>query len=366
MSHPPLEARFGAAQLTLGLASGLRNAGAEVSMWSAASLLKAGRFEDVGLQRGRRLAEYLDEHAPFDVVDAPAEDLCFLEGCGATLVARSVQPDLQYGPLQVAAAIRRHPLGISTWVQAFQWPRRRRAILSGWDRAAVILCLGSLELSRMRSRFPHLSGRLAGYVASPLPERRELLLRVRGARRASMPAERRGRFLWVGRWTEQKGIHLLLSWMRESFGRDPAVRVTVAGCGEVRDRELLAWARRGRVTLVPEFDVTGLAEMLGSHEAGIFTSPVEGWGLSIQEMLEAGLPVYACGAGAVPDLKPYFADQLRQFPPEPGQWAKATVEVSPTLEEAYLQRFSWDTVGLEYLQQIERVRERKSWRPIAI
>jgi len=97
--------------------------------------------------------------------------------------------------------------------------------------------------------------------------------------------------------------------MKETFVRDPEIRVTVAGCGEVRSRELLAWERRGRVDLVPEFDAAGLGEMLRRHEAGLFTSPVEGWGLSIQEMLEAGLPVFACRAGGVPDLEPYFAGQ---------------------------------------------------------
>lgn len=40
------------------------------------------------------------------------------------------------------------------------------------------------------------------------------------------------------------------------------------------------------------------------YDAGLFTSEAEGWGLSLNEMLESDMPVFATEVGGVRDLRP--------------------------------------------------------------
>lgn len=346
VSHPPLEVRFGAAQLTLGLAEGLRSLGHDVVTWSATRELEAAGEEPGERARNRVLARWLRHGPGFDVIDVPAIDASFLPSSEAVIVARSVQPELLYAEAESLAALRRHPLRFSTWRQLLLLPGRRARVIRGWRRSSLILCLGSLESAWMRRVYPELSGRVSSYVAAPLPARRlaALDLRSRRERRASRRA------LWIGRWSAQKGTDTLVSWLTSIPGSSKDWMVTLAGCGRPDDPALADLVASGRVAVRPEFEDSDWIRLLDEHDAGLFTSRVEGWGLGVQEMLEAGLPVFATRVGAVPDLEPHFPSQLRPFPP-----TSPPPDLEPHREpmrREYLETFDWVSIARQYVDDV--------------
>jgi glycosyltransferase involved in cell wall biosynthesis len=200
----------------------------------------------------------------------------------------------------------------------------------------------------MRRRFPRWAPKLGIYICAPPPDEREALTAVR--RRRTEPPGPGLRFLWIGRWSAQKGTARLLRFLRERTATHPDDTFTLAGCGPAAEREVPSgWLRSGRVRIVPAFARPDLPSLLAGHDAGLFTSSVEGWGLSLTEMLESGLTVFATEAGAVADLRPYFPASLRPFPP-PAQIAPGLLE---DLEaNGYLERFSWPTIARAWEEQV--------------
>lgn len=344
VSHPPLRSESGAAQVALHLAEALRDRGHDALAWSPEPLPPDTRGWNLWLRQRAALEAYAAARGPFDVIETPAISASRkLLGHGR-LVTRSVQPELRYLAHDLAADFRSglspRPLfnaALGVW--------RARAILDGWRRARLILCLGSLERAWMLRRFPRWAGKLGLYVNTPGPRDQAAFAEVRRGRAASRPAG--VRFLWMGRWTAHKGPRRLLRWFRE---RPPADTLTIAGCGPRAEREVPEeWLRTGRARLVPSFRRAELPDLLASHDAGLFTSTVEGWGLSLNEMLESGLPVYATEAGGVADLRPFFPHSLRPFPPP------ARIEPAP-LEDlrasGYHERFTWKAIAAEWERQV--------------
>lgn len=343
-THPPLDAEGGAAQLALNLAAALRDRGHDAVAWSPEPIPGA-RWHDLWLHQRRRLESFLATTEPFDVVDLPAVSLSRRVASAAGLtVARSVQPELRY----LAAGLR----------PQFRWRSRHRwrapvhalhgavlsaAVIRGWSRADRILTLGTDELEWMASRLPWTRPKLACYVVAPSPEDRRALAAIRN-RRHTPAADRGLRFLWIGRWVSQKGIDRLTAWLMERAAAGGMETVTLAGCGSQAEGSLPeSLIASGRVKTVPSFSRRELPALLAAHDAGLFTSPVEGWGLSLNEMLESGMPVFATEAGAVRDLRPHFPTGLRSFPPPPDLAARdlEPLEVST----AYLERFSWESIA---------------------
>lgn len=352
VSHPPLTTELGAAQVALNLAAALNARGHEALAWSPEPLPPGTRGWNLWLRQARAIEELVAGHGPFDVVETPAitasRRLARLAR-GGRLVVRSVQPELRYLFLDVRNDL---ALGLSprAIVNALLGLARSASILGGWRRASLILCQGSLELEWMRRRFPRWRGKLGLWVCALPPDEREALAEVR--RRRAPPAGPGVRFLWIGRWSAQKGTARLLSWLEERAASHPEDSLTVAGCGPGVERALPPeWLRSGRVRAVPAFPRSGLPDLLAGHDAGLFTSDVEGWGLSLAEMLESGLPVYATEAGAVPDLRPYFPAALRPFPPP------AEVPPAPPVDleaNGYYERFSWAEVARSWEEQVLR------------
>jgi glycosyltransferase involved in cell wall biosynthesis len=95
---------------------------------------------------------------------------------------------------------------------------------------------------------------------------------------------------------------------------------------------------------VPGFDRSELAALLRQHQAGLSTSRAEGWGLALQEMLEAGLTVYATPEGAVRDIQPFVPGQLLPFPPASSTCA-APCGAMPA---SYYEQFSWRAIARDY------------------
>lgn len=352
VSHPALTAELGAAQIALRLAEGLRALGHEAAAWSPEPLPPDTRWWNLWVRQRRAIERHAREHGPFDLIDTPAISATSGLARSGPLLVRGLQPELDYLLCDVRGDLRHRLLpSPRSLAHALLALPRAGAIVAGWRRARAILCLGSHDLARMRRRFPGWTGKLGVYVCAPSDEERATLTEVR--RRRTAPAQGAGvRFLWIGRWAAHKGTRRLLRFLRRRLAAAPADRFTIAGCGPAAEREIpVDWMRQGGVRLVPSFARAELPELLATHDAGLFTSSVEGWGLSLSEMLESGLPVYATEAGAVDDLRPFFPFSLRPFPPPD--------RIEPTALEdleanGYYERFHWDRIAREYERQALR------------
>ena len=349
VSHPPLSPEYGAAQTALHLTAALRRRGHDAVAWSPEPLPPQAHWLNRWRWQRRRLEEHLTATAPFDAIDLPAVSISRRVAAAAPTIARSVQPDLRYFGCAFAERLRRLPRGApGALAHTAADLAVCGAILAGWRRAQVILCLGSLELKWMSARLPWARSKLIRYVNALGPAEQAALAVVRADR--STPSGRGIRFLWIGRWVPQKGTHRLVTWIAERAALAPHDTLTVAGCGPdaARDlpRELLA---NGRIRVIEFFGRDELPALLADHDAGVFTSEVEGWGLSLNEMLESGLPVFATAVGGVPDLAPFFPASLRPFPPPLELEAHAPEDFA---RSGYLDRFTWDRIAAAYEREV--------------
>lgn len=348
VSHPPLRGELGAGQTALALAESLRGLGHDAIAWSAADEIGPARGAALHAARATALERVARRLGPFDVIDAPAADLVELAPVPSIRVARSVQPVLEYLEIENSAALRDRPFRPSTWWSLVDSRAARRRTIRGLRVADRVLALGSLERAMLLRRFPELAAKLSTYFAAPPADDRDVLRGVRARRRDIEAAGSVRKFLWIGRWTTHKGIGRLLEWIEGGQLEATGSVVTVAGCGEVRDRRLLELVRRGVVEVVPKFVRAELSDLLTRHDAGLFTSEVEGWGLGLQEMLESGLQVHAVEAGAVPDLRPWLAPLLLPFPP-----SDSGVDRASAIDwDAYEARFSWSRIASDYLAAV--------------
>jgi glycosyltransferase involved in cell wall biosynthesis len=276
------------------------------------------------------------------VIEVPAISASARLARQGRIVVRSVQPELLYLAAGIRSDVAHRPTPRALANAALGAPRAA-AILGGWRRASRILCQGTLELDWMRRRFPRWRGKLGLWVCALPPVERAALAAVRQRRKT--PSGPGVRFLWIGRWSAQKGTARLLRWMHARLAAHPRDSVTIAGCGPAAEG-----LRSDRVRVIPEFSRAGLPGLLAEHDAGLFTSSVEGWGLSLNEMLEAGLPVFATEAGGVVDLRPFFPGRLLPFPPPADPLAG--LPPPPDLQvNGYLDRFSWARVAEDYERQ---------------
>jgi glycosyltransferase involved in cell wall biosynthesis len=334
--------------MAIALTEGLRGLSHDAIAWSPADELGPVRGAALHAARAAALDRVTQRLGPFDVIDAPAADLVDLASVPSIRVARSVQPVLEYLEIEIRAALRDRPFRRSTWRSLVDSQTARRRTLRGLRVADRVLALGSLERAMLLRRFPELAAKLSIYFAAPPDDDRDVLRGVRARRRNDKAAGPARKFLWIGRWTTHKGIGRLLDWMEGGWLETTGSVVTIAGCGEAHDRRLLELARRGVVEIVPHFGRAELPNLLARHDAGLFTSEVEGWGLGLQEMLESGLPVHAVEAGAVPDLRPWLAPLLLPFPP-----SDSGIDGDSVIDwDAYEARFAWTRIASEYLAAV--------------
>lgn len=346
-STVPLDTRLGAAQTCISLAESIRELGHDVKIFEPPS--RVDRYPWMFHLRARRqeFARFVRQHEPVDLIDSVSWMMSpALRSSASNLVVRSIQPDLAY--LSYGASpgssfsLRRLPVQLHDWDV-------RRLIELGWRSASRILALGTAELSAMTASHPQLAPRLKTYFAAPSTEDRRLYRLVAAGRKSHRTAIGQARILWIGRWARHKGTALLIEFLRTFLPGNPGTRVTLAGTGSAALPELdQAWLKSGQIKVIARFERSELAGILAAHDAGIFTSGVEGWGLSIQEMLESGMPVYATRAGACQDLEGWFPNQLRVFPPRadealPAQDTEATFA-------RYAEYFDWAAIAERYLR----------------
>jgi glycosyltransferase involved in cell wall biosynthesis len=359
VTHAPLRPEFGAAQMALHLAAALRDRGHDALAWSPEPLPAEARWWNVWRWQQRRIEGFLAANR-FDVVDLPAISISRRVAALAAPVARSVQPELRYFGCTLAAQLRRLPRsGPRLLAEAPVTLRQSAAVLAGWRRARVLLCLGRHERDWMAARFPRLREKLLFYLDAPGAEEQEVFADLRARRRpgvaagagAGVGSARGVRFLWIGRWTAHKGPRRLLRFAALRLAARPADSITVAGCGPGAARDCPAdLLAGGQLRLVPSFDRADLPGLLAAHDGGLFTSVVEGWGLALNEMLEAGLTVFATPAGGVADLRPFFPASLRPFPPPldfvPGP------PPEDLAANGYYREYSWAGIAARYEAEV--------------
>jgi glycosyltransferase involved in cell wall biosynthesis len=353
VSHPPLLAQLGAAQVAVNLAEALRARGHAALAWSPEPLPPSARRSHRWRDQALAIEKFVAEQGPFDVVDTPSISIGPRLASGAKVIARSVQPEILYFADDLKAQLRRFTPHLP--FIALHHLQASREVIRGWNRAALILCQGTLEHQWMEQRFPHLSSRLREYVVAPSVAEQEAFSTVRRNRAAggaegpaSVTAAKGAgrRFIWIGRWAAHKGIRTLVRFLQERASAFPGDTFTVAGCGAAAARDLPSeLMTNGTVRIVASFERGELPGLLARHDAGLFTSVVEGWGLCLNEMLESGLTVYATAAGGVPDLMPFWGSRLLPFPPPPAEADRGRSE--PDLA-GYFSRFSWPAIAQRY------------------
>lgn len=107
----------------------------------------------------------------------------------------------------------------------------------------------------------------------------------------------------VGALRSEKRFDLLLQAVRELAGRQPDVRVVVAGAGAERGALEALASRLGlgqRAVLLGARD--DVPDVLAMADVAVNCSDFEGSPLSVLEYMEAGLPVVATQVGGLPDL----------------------------------------------------------------
>jgi glycosyltransferase involved in cell wall biosynthesis len=352
VTHSPLSQELGAGQVALNLASSLRKLGNEVILWSASGVSGQPKWWQALQVKRRALDSFLNGQERFDIVDVPAALLTPKLSAWGLTVVRSVQPELHYlvenllsksGKWWSFKSIIRRA-GLAVYSGYFF-----AVVMSGWFTSKHILCLGTIEFQWMRRWFPWWCHKTSYYVNCPASDERGSFHAIRLKRKASDAVAGR-KFLWLGRWQPHKGTAGLVRFINERIASVPEDVFTIAGCGPLAEsdftREQLS---SGQIKIIPTFDRRQLYEILSSHDVGLFTSRVEGWGLGICEMLESGMTVFATDVGGVPDLKRYFPRTLRKFPP-PLTFA-IELEAEEILEE-YFSAFNWDSIAVDYIRQV--------------
>lgn len=341
-------ASFGAGQLAARFGESLGESGAEITHWYPQ--LDAGLKWWQHLPWSKKnLNEFVEKNGPFDVIDCPAEFITSFKNHRGLVVARSIQPVLHYIVAQLCGSwqevvedfgkLRRLAVSCAYSAQVGS------SYLEGIHRADRILCLGTIEYDWMHRNFKHLRSKLFKHCLGPSASEQSQLAALR-----YLPRDTTKRVLWIGRWCPQKGTRLLEHILASLFRADAKATATIAGFVSMEYLELNDELRKNeRIKFVPTFTRAELMELLAAHNIGLLTSRAEGWGLVLNEMLEAGLTVYSTEAGGFIDLKPFFPNQLKKLTAASIPFVRE--EPEDNLQEYYGQ-FSWASVGRAYMDML--------------
>jgi glycosyltransferase involved in cell wall biosynthesis len=177
---------------------------------------------------------------------------------------------------------------------------------------------------------------------------------------------RRKALLYLGRLKKYKCIEFPILVLGRLAARHPEVEYWIAGEGDYRD-ELERIAREegvsDRVKFLGYVDGTPKQELLQNARVLLYTSPKEGWGLSVIEANAAGMP---CVASDSPGLRESVRDQETGFLVPHGDLPALAHRLDQLLgDEALWQRmsksgiewasrFSWEQMANETEALLER------------
>jgi glycosyltransferase involved in cell wall biosynthesis len=347
-SFAPLRPESGAGQLALGLGAALAARGHEVVTWQPSEPPERLRSRLHTGWRRMELERFVCQHGPFDAVDAPPVAVSRRLTRSAPAVVRTVQPDWLYWRTDFADACRTRD--VRSALMQFAALGAQVRVFAGVLAARRVVCLGPQEEAWLRRWLPVLGDRLVSYDGAPSDADREALKSIRAVRRTPTNSMH---WLWIGRLSPHKAPERALRWFEQRLRIHSDDRLTFAGCGDLSAGNIPpALRRNGRIHFVPRYSRADLPGLLAAHDVGLFTSIAEGWGLSLQEMLESGMPVFATDAGCSSLLRGYFPDGLHPFPP-PLDWnVRGWALARP--KQAYWQRFSWSAIAARYERDILR------------
>src|SRR6187551_3493154 len=156
----PLNPELGASQMALNLARALCGMGVDAVVWTPHPVPSHIRWWRRMAWVRRAIVEHVDAEGGFDVVDvAPVAVSRALAQRGA-VVARHVQPDLQYLWSEVRFGGRLRRLRIRDRVTSLVFNVYLAALVAlGWLRARRILCLGRLDYEWMTRWLPWWRGK---------------------------------------------------------------------------------------------------------------------------------------------------------------------------------------------------------------
>jgi len=354
MTHAPLSPEFGAGQMTINLGEAFRELGHDVTLWSSHPVPQSNfnifsLFQHIWTAR-KKFDCFLANEAVFDIIDCSAVYISKqVLRSGTIVVSRSVQPEVLYliHDLFQTSNFRnllRKPFDIiDILLYTFY-------LIQGWQRASLVLCLGSLGFEWTKNKVPWISKKLDYYVNALASKEQQLLSKIRIDRKLNLSDS--VRFLWVGRWSSHKGTSMLVKFILEQTNVRPDDSFTIAGCGSSAENDIPSHLiDSGRVKIIPTFDREDLYSLLAEHDVGLFTSKVEGWGLVLNEMLESGMNVYATNAGGVVDLMPLFPNLLRSFPVQSTISNQNNHDFRDSNWQKYYEHFTWTSIANHYLNQ---------------
>ena len=348
VTHSPLLAEFGASQVAINFGEALKELGHDVTVWSPQPLPPQMKWWQTLRHMRIRVDAFINSQEAFDLIDSPSSFITSRMRKSAIVISRSTQPAILYLKSDFAIPSRwslsqliRLPFHyLYTLFHVY-------LVLQGWQKANYILCLGSLELHWMKKWFPFWRNKVFMYLNALSTSDQAALAKVRDQRQQQSTDKLR--FLWIGRWTAHKGIHALLNFIHDWSTERPHDTFTIAGCGYDAEKDCPQFLmQRGTLKILPSFKREELFSLLAAHNVGLFTSKVEGWGLSLNEMLESGMPVFATSAGAVADLQSFFST-LQPFPPP--LHFHLTLQQMKVFDE-YYKTFSWQQIAQHYLQSV--------------
>lgn len=110
--------------------------------------------------------------------------------------------------------------------------------------------------------------------------------------------------LFCGTWTEMKGVSYLATAFNRLHDVDDQTRLTVLGPGMPAEVVLRAFSERARmfVTVIDRVAEERVMQEYRRHDALLFTSTYEGFGLVVIEAMSQGLPVIATPMGCAATL----------------------------------------------------------------
>lgn len=352
ITHAPLSLEFGAGQMAINLGEAFKQQGHNVTLWSSC-YAHTRRFNILSLFQDirdaqRRIDLFLDSEDSFDIIDCPGRYISKkMLNSGAKIVSRSVQPDISYliADLLEVKSFRNFIIKPLYFVDVCLYIFY---LIQGWQRANLVLCLGSLEFEWMKKYFPWFKHKLNFYVNALANNERELLSKIRLQRQQLDLKSRPIDFLWIGRWAPHKGTTTLIKFMLERLNLQPHDSFTIAGCGSGADRDIpIQLIQSGQVKIIPQFNRDDLFSLLAKHDVGLFTSKSEGWGLVLNEMLESGMTVYATYTGGVADMRNYCPEKLGTFPPP----VEISIVDSNSCDwQKYDRKFTWSGIADRYLE----------------
>ena len=110
--------------------------------------------------------------------------------------------------------------------------------------------------------------------------------------------------LFVGTWLDRKGVYYLAEAFAILARKNPALRLTVAGCSaaEAEVKKMFARETWDRVTVIPFIKRDEILELYAGHDIFVFPSLVEGMPLTLLEAMASGMPVVTTNTSGMADV----------------------------------------------------------------